>query len=196
MHGESHGGRSAPSRRMKHPAPSHDEIAREAYLLWERHGRPSGRDAEFWQEAERTLRDQCSHDGVAKPRTILLVDDEPLCRHFMSLFLRYEGYVVIEAGSGEEARRFLEAGCQTDILVTDYQMPGINGEELASWLHQNHPNIPALLVSGLPDIRDRVRLEHPRFHCMPKPCDPHELTEAVSSLLTTPHPEVDAYIAN
>ena len=38
------------------PPPSHDQIARVAYQLWEEAGRPHGQSDEFWQRAERQLR--------------------------------------------------------------------------------------------------------------------------------------------
>jgi nucleotide-binding universal stress UspA family protein len=44
------------SARPGQPRPSHDEIARRAYELWEGRGRPSGREVELWLEAERGLR--------------------------------------------------------------------------------------------------------------------------------------------
>ena len=40
-----------------HPAPTHEEIAKEAYLLWLDHGKHHGRDAHHWETAERQLRE-------------------------------------------------------------------------------------------------------------------------------------------
>ncbi len=40
------------------PEPTHDAIALRAHALWERSGRPGGREQEFWLEAERQLRDE------------------------------------------------------------------------------------------------------------------------------------------
>ncbi len=46
--------------------PTSDQIARAAYLLWEREGRPNGRDVAHWLRAERQL--MAGADGAASPR--------------------------------------------------------------------------------------------------------------------------------
>ena len=38
------------------PQPSHEEIAAAAYLIWEKNGRPHGRDVEFWHQAQESLK--------------------------------------------------------------------------------------------------------------------------------------------
>ncbi|EHJ47124.1 two component transcriptional regulator, winged helix family [Solidesulfovibrio carbinoliphilus subsp. oakridgensis] len=62
-------------------------------------------------------------------KTILIVDDEPPIRRFLSPFLEAEGYAVIEAGSGHEALSLI-ASHGPDVILLDLGLPDMDGEEL------------------------------------------------------------------
>ena len=100
------------------------------------------------QNAERT------DPGDAQPAAgvALLVDDEELVRMSTADMLADLGYVVVEAGSGEEALRLLDAGQRCDVLVTDHLMPGMSGTELAHALRARRPGVPILVVSGYTEV--------------------------------------------
>jgi PAS domain S-box-containing protein len=84
--------------------------------------------------------------------TILLVDDEEDVRSVMLSMLRQKGYRVLDAGSGAEAIRILEAhGGAIDMLVTDVLMPGMSGRELYEHLARRLPGLKVLFVSGYAD---------------------------------------------
>ena len=74
-----------------------------------------------------------SSDSSLLPRPdrvhLLLVEDDEDTRDLMALALRGAGFVVQQAGSGREALDLLEAG-PFDLLVTDYDMPGMTGTEM------------------------------------------------------------------
>ncbi|HLH38313.1 MAG TPA: response regulator [Bryobacteraceae bacterium] len=81
--------------------------------------------------------------------TILLVEDEPGIRALVRKILRREHFVVIEAGSGEEALNVAAAQeGRIDLLVTDVILPGINGRELAERMRESLPELKVLYVSG------------------------------------------------
>ncbi|MHA2029790.1 MAG: response regulator [Candidatus Kariarchaeaceae archaeon] len=61
---------------------------------------------------------------------ILVVDDEPMVRKFVKMSLVRQGYDVHEAASGEEALEAIYKTPSIDLLITDIQMPGMNGYEL------------------------------------------------------------------
>jgi CheY-like chemotaxis protein/signal transduction histidine kinase len=84
--------------------------------------------------------------------TILLVEDEPGIRGLVRKILRRENYVVVEAGSAEDAVR-LEAslGDDIDLLLTDVMLPGMNGRELAEFLLAKHPDLRVVYISGYTD---------------------------------------------
>ena len=85
----------------------------------------------------------------ADQSTILLVEDEPLVRLFVSDLLQDADFKVVEASNAAEARVILEAGLPVSVLLTDVEMPGTwNGYELAHWVHESWPGIQILVTSG------------------------------------------------
>jgi CheY-like chemotaxis protein len=98
----------------------------------------------------------------------LLVDDEELVRASTADMLAEMGYAVVQAVSAEEALKLVEEGLAPDVLVTDYLMPGMNGNDLAHELRCRWPALPVLLVSGFADAEsiapDFARLVKPFRH--------------------------------
>ena len=73
-------------------------------------------------------------DGQVHGQTsgrILLVDDSPFFRNLMAPLLRAAGYDVLTAESADDALVMREAGETFDVIVSDIEMPGMNGFELA-----------------------------------------------------------------
>lgn len=115
--------------------------------------------------------DRQSAQGIA-----LLVDDEELVRATTSYMLADLGYHVVEAESGEEALRLIEAGQPFDVLVTDHLMPGITGTELARVVKSLRPGIGILLISGYAE-REGLDPDTPRLN---KPFRKDELAASLS----------------
>jgi DNA-binding response OmpR family regulator len=83
--------------------------------------------------------------------TALIVDDDPDVRAYMSEALRIGGFAVLEAADGTDALRIVETtGQHIEILVTDVNMPGIDGLELAHRVRALRPMTGILYVSGAP----------------------------------------------
>jgi len=81
--------------------------------------------------------------------TILLVDDNAGLRDLLAPTLRFCGYTVLEADSGEQARRVFERHeGRVDLLVCDIVMPGMSGPQLAETLIQTAPAMRLLFISG------------------------------------------------
>ena len=146
-----------------------------------------GTNVELWLPRSKTAptatlrsaetREQQSTLGVA-----LLVDDEELVRASTSYMLAELGYRVIEATSGEEALRLLDAGQQLDLLVTDHLMPGISGTELARMVSTSRPGTSILLISGYAE-REGLDPDLPR---LTKPFRKDELAASLSQLHVEP----------
>ena len=94
---------------------------------------------------------------------VLVVDDELSIRRALVRFLSRLGYAVIEAENGSEALAELERiAWRADIVLTDVEMPGMNGIELATHIRSRDPSLPLLYMSGFvnaeyggePGIRD------------------------------------------
>ncbi len=83
------------------------------------------------------------------PRVALVVDDSMLIRHTVCRFLEERGFSVESASNGQEALETLKR-IRPDIIITDMQMPKMNGGEFITAL-MTHPvtaNIPVVIVAG------------------------------------------------
>ena len=81
--------------------------------------------------------------------TVLLVEDDPEVRTLFTAFLRDAGYVVREAGDGQEALETFERYADDiDVVVTDVVMPNVSGPSLVSALRARRPDVRVLFVSG------------------------------------------------
>ena len=70
--------------------------------------------------------------GMGRPRRLLLADDSLSVRRLVSRMLERGGYVVETANDGQEALEKLQAGGEYDAVLTDLEMPRMNGYELLS----------------------------------------------------------------
>lgn len=116
---------------------------------------------------------------------ILAVDDETHILHVVSLKLTRGGYEVITAEDGEEALELAIEQCP-DVVITDFQMPIMNGLELCIQMrkHEKTSHIPALMLTargfGLDD--DQIRQTN-IVDVLSKPFSPREVLSRVESLL-------------
>lgn len=91
-----------------------------------------------------------------KTPLVLCVDDDHAIRDLYEAGLTKLGHEVIAVSGGQEALQVLEAkGSDISAAILDYEMPGMNGFELAVRLKNSAPQLPILMVSGLyPDLED------------------------------------------
>jgi CheY-like chemotaxis protein len=80
-------------------------------------------------------------------RKLLCVDDDSGIRKFYKDMFGCHGYDVTVAANGREALK-LFLSRKVDAVVTDLEMPGMTGTELASRLKHLRPELPVVLVSG------------------------------------------------
>jgi DNA-binding NtrC family response regulator len=86
---------------------------------------------------------------------LLIVDDEGTLRSAISERLADHGFVVEEAGSGEEALQRL-TGFAFDILITDLRLPGISGRDVLDAALERYPDIIAIVITGYGTVKDAV----------------------------------------
>jgi DNA-binding response OmpR family regulator len=114
---------------------------------------------------------------------ILVVDDDPSIRDLNTELLQRCGYLVDAARDGVEALEAIQAG-NYDLLVTDYNMPKLNGVELIKKLHTARLMLPVIMVTGEYPQTELAR--HPEFQieaCLLKPYNFGELLAVVKNVL-------------
>ncbi len=81
--------------------------------------------------------------------TMLLVDDEPLVRHVLARMLEESGFSVAQAENGRHALQVIEqVGPAVNMVVTDVNMPHMNGFEFARVFRTRYPGVPFLFITG------------------------------------------------
>ena len=113
------------------------------------------------------------------PTVILVVDDEPAVRQLAVLTLRKEGYEVLEAPGGETALTILAERSDVALVMTDCNMPGMRGPELAAKIQALWPEIKLVASSGQPRSPDVP--EAASF--LPKPYRPSTLRTHIAERL-------------
>src|SRR5579859_4334087 len=87
----------------------------------------------------------------ASKKTVLVVDDERGIREMVSKVLEAAHYNVLSAETGSEGLQVSRAfRDDIDVLVSDFQMDGMSGIDLASAITADRPKIKVLLMSGFP----------------------------------------------
>jgi CheY-like chemotaxis protein len=87
--------------------------------------------------------------AIPRVLTILVVEDEFLIRQTAVEWLREAGYHIVEAGTVEEANRFLNSQEAIDVLFTDIRLGGTtDGWDIAEGFRERSPALPVIYCSG------------------------------------------------
>lgn len=130
-------------------------------------------------------------DGSGPHRAVsarlLLVDDEPEFVRVTSRWLTAWGYNVTCAASGEDALRHMEQH-RFDVVLTDINMPGMDGMQLLHKVRQHDLHVPVILITGEPAINSAVEaVEWGAFRYLTKKATPEELRAVVSKAVSLRH---------
>ncbi len=82
---------------------------------------------------------------------MLIVDDQRMVSDALRMILTFDGYEVESAESGREALGIFEVG-KFDLVFTDFEMPEMNGHELASIIKARDPRQPIIMVTAYADM--------------------------------------------
>lgn len=118
--------------------------------------------------------------------TILVVDDEYLIANILGYALEDAGYVVETASNGQKALDILK-GKRVELVITDYMMPQLNGEELAIKIREELQlqTLPVILMSGAQAHKARSKPEL-FVAVFDKPFDICEMIAKVKELVGAP----------
>ena len=115
-------------------------------------------------------------------KRILIIEDDAFCREAMEHLLQSLGYETHSCSCGKEAVARL-AEEVFDIIITDFQMPGMDGLELIEKAREMDPTLALILVTGVPpeDLGDRLK-KSKLDAFLSKPLDWQELSLLLESL--------------
>ena len=112
---------------------------------------------------------------------VLLIDDESPFLETLAEGLRLSSrkIEVLTADSAEKALEILRTAI-IDVVVTDLNMPGLNGYELLARMEQTHPHVPVIIMSAYARASAEKKLKDLRFaeYCE-KPLDLQEITRTI-----------------
>ena len=114
-------------------------------------------------------------------KRILLADDQPEVREVTKWMLGMDGHIVTEAGSGREALDLFTPG-RFDLVITDYVMPLMKGDELASNIKRLAPAEPILMITGSAEELGSISASVDAV--LNKPFGFEDLRQAVAQLLS------------
>lgn len=116
---------------------------------------------------------------------ILLVDDDALQAVTRKCILERVGHFVHVCAAGAQALDFLRArdSHSVRLVVTDHQMPGMNGPEFVRNLRKEGCRLPVVVLSGYADVEDEY--DGLNVICRVKPLPPDQLISLVQYLLDT-----------
>lgn len=118
-----------------------------------------------------------------QPR-ILVVDDEPAIRRFLTMALACEGYHVLVAEDGLDAlQQMQESDVLPDVMLLDMRMPRMDGPELLKTMHADARlrRVPVLALSATKGMIDSSTLRLAAY--FDKPFNLDELLDTISAVL-------------
>lgn len=119
-------------------------------------------------------------------KKILIVEDETPISEMIELFLTGQGFEVIQAYDGLEAKEIIAANSKIDLILLDWMLPKKSGIDLLKELKASRKerHIPVIMLSAKAELEDRLEgLDSGADDYLPKPFAMKELLSRVNSLL-------------
>jgi CheY-like chemotaxis protein len=116
------------------------------------------------------------------PRRILVVDDEPLVCDAVKMMLNFDGHIVETATNGKDALAMFEQD-KFDLVITDFEMPGMKGDELAAVIKSRAPNQAVVMITAYAEMLHSSGNPLPGVdHVISKPFLLENLREAIAKV--------------
>jgi len=116
-------------------------------------------------------------------KRILITEDDDMVRRTLKLLLVADDYAVTEARTGEEALTLLNGG-RFDLVITDFEMPRLRGNELALIIKRQLPSQPILMMTAYAERLGDC--DNPVDAVLAKPFRIQDLRNAMAKLLGAP----------
>ncbi|KAA0891432.1 response regulator [Oryzomonas japonica] len=119
---------------------------------------------------------------VEQQKRILVVDDEENARIALSKILAREGYEVASAGNGYEALNYLR-GKEVELIITDINMPEMNGMTFLRELSRSHPDSNVIMVTAYGEVESYIEaMNLGAFEYINKPVKIDELKKIIRKI--------------
>ena len=116
-------------------------------------------------------------------KRILVVDDQESMREMLADLLDMMGLEAEAVASGEEALRALETP-GIDLVITDLNMPKMDGMELMKQVKAKYPGMPVIVITGYGTFNtEKQVLSNGADGYIPKPCTINRVQETVNAAL-------------
>ena len=116
-------------------------------------------------------------------RQILVVDDEPAVCDAIKMMLKFDGHEVQTADGSKAALSLLEQD-KFDLIIMDYSMPGMKGDELAAVIKQRLPHQPIIMITAYAEMLKSSSNPLPGVDfILSKPFSLANLREAIAGVL-------------
>jgi CheY-like chemotaxis protein len=118
-------------------------------------------------------------------KTILLIDDEDIVINISEMMLKRLGYRVLKAHSGYEGLKLFEKNkSKIDLIISDLEMPKMNGNEVMDKLREIDPQIKVMLSSGALTDADEKNVMNKGFNgFIKKPYNMNTLCEKMAEII-------------
>ncbi|HUL44087.1 MAG TPA: sigma-54 dependent transcriptional regulator [Bacteroidota bacterium] len=117
------------------------------------------------------------------PETILLVDDDVKMKNIVAEVLQHEGYAIITAANGEDAKRAL-AENHADAILCDIKLPDTDGVELLKKFVAMKPEVPVIMISGFATVDLAVSATKlGAYDFLEKPLEPRRVLVTIKNAL-------------
>lgn len=121
---------------------------------------------------------------IRMKETIMVVEDDEMIRNLINIYLKKNGYEVVEATDGEEAKTVYLKHLPC-LIILDLMLPKVSGEDFYAWLcEQKQHEVSIIMLSAKAQINDRITgLKLGADAYVTKPFDPNELIAQVEAVL-------------
>lgn len=124
-------------------------------------------------------------------RRILVVDDEPFVCDAVKMMLAFDGHLVQTASNAKDALVMIAKG-KFDLVITDYEMPAMKGDELAAAIKTLDPQQPVVMITA---YAEKLQLERNPLtgvdFVISKPFLLENLREAIAKTTPAPPPKAN-----
>lgn len=125
---------------------------------------------------------------MAASPLFLVVDDDPSIRRLAKRMLKSFDVETLDAATGQEALQLVETrGADLTALLTDMNLPDMQGDALCDWTRNLHPDLPVIFFSGGP-LREsaRLRLNATNTFFLTKPFTKNAFADLVAKTCPVP----------